>query len=69
MFLHMCYKRCGSDVMDCSALIIKCFKSSVESVNGFSGVFLVFAMCRIFYGSAVRPFLLTFMWCIKCEFI
>lgn len=32
---------------------------------GFFGI----AMCRIFYGSKVRPFLFIFVWCIKRELI
>lgn len=37
-FLHMCYERCAACVMVCCAFTMKCFRSPVESVNGFCGV-------------------------------
>lgn len=39
LLLHVPCKRCASDVMVCWAHTIKCFKSPMESVNGYCGVF------------------------------
>lgn len=64
---HMCCNRCASHAMVCCALssVLKVLWRVLMGFVGFFGI----AMCRIFYGLAVRPFVFTFVWCIKCEFI